>query len=105
MRLPSVTGVEVAGLLISWTFSISLVGAAARHRILPFARLSAISSSLLDTLSNAVTKMRSSQMQGEPWPVGSSVFHSTDFAGPNSTGGRADSLPAPLPAGPRNWGH
>src|SRR5579872_3243555 len=104
MRWPSVTGVEVAGLLVAWTVSIVAVGAACRQTILPVARSRAISSTLLAVLSKAVTKMRSFQMQGEPWPAGSGVFQTSALAGPNSAGGLASAAATPAPPGPRNGG-
>src|SRR5438094_4203680 len=76
-----------------------------RHSIFPSFRLIAITSGLLAPELKAVTKMRSPQMQGDPWPTGRSVFQSNAFVGPNSEGSDAWSFPIPSPPGPRNCGH
>src|SRR6478672_11793589 len=102
---PSVTGVVVAGLLTSWTFSISLAGAACLQTIFPSLRFTEINSSFRLPGSNAVTKMRSPQTHGDPWPRGRSVFQSKALPGPNSDGSMALSFPIPRPPGPRNCGH
>src|SRR5262245_5639784 len=105
MFSPSVTGVEVAGLLTACTCSTSLAGIVCRQAIFPSFRFTAITSGLLAPASKPVMKMRSPQIQGDPWPRGKSIFQSKAFVGPNSAGSDTLSFPSPKPLGPRNCGH
>src|SRR4051794_9296314 len=97
-RSPSVTGDGDAGPLTFSRRSALARGTSRRHSSLPLARSSASTSSLLP--SAPVMKMRVSVRTGEEWPVGTAVFHTTFFSGPNSDGS-PEVFEIPVPFGPR----
>ena len=81
--------------------SLRLRGTALCQSSLPVRRSSANVNRL--SADHAVKKMCFSVSTGEDFPVGSSVFQTTFFAGPNSSG-RASAEPTPELFGPRNPG-
>ena len=101
-RLPSVTGVAEAGLLVSCTDSNFSAGTIRCQRILPSRRSMQIIRGLFSSMP--VRKMRSPQTTGDETPGGTGVFQATALSTPNSLGGLLDSA-IPWLRGPRNCGH
>src|SRR5262245_44554071 len=103
MRVPSVAGVDAAGLpSLEWYASSFFAGASALHASFPSERLYAIVYSFPS--SKAVITSLSPATMGEESPLGAGTFHFTFLSGPNSMGGFALSA-IPDPLGPRSLGH
>src|SRR5882724_6740732 len=103
IRLPSVAGVDAAGLPSALKYgSICFAGASARQASFPSARLYAMVYSF--PASNAVIMRLSPATIGDERPEGADTFHLRFLSGPNSTGGFWPSA-TPDPFGPRNRGH
>src|SRR5712671_3934060 len=103
IRLPSVAGVDAAGLPSALKYgSICFAGASARQASFPSARLYAMVYNF--PASNAVIMRLSPATIGDERPGGTDTFHLRFLSGPNSTGGFWSSA-TPDPFGPRNRGH